>query len=82
MLEKLITSILTNLASKLFAWVLEYFKGKQKQSNTNEDIDQRLDQVKQAYKEAFNGEPVTPEQRKRLNQSLADFIRNTNNGGM
>lgn len=82
MFEKIITSILTNLASKFLTWVLEYFKGKQQQKDTNEDIDQRLDQVKQAYKEAFNGEPVSKEQRQKLNQSLADFIRNPNNGGL
>lgn len=82
MIQNIIVQILTKLGSWLFAKVLEFYHGKQEQKNTDEDIDNKLNQFKEAYKEAFDGQPITPEQRKKLNQSIADFIRNPNVGGL
>ncbi len=40
-------------------------------------IDARLATVRNAYKQAFDGTPITRDQRERLNSALSDFVRGT-----
>lgn len=80
--SNLIIVLLTRLTSWLFAKGLEKLHGAKQKESTERDIDERLKLFKQAYKEAFNGESITPEQRKKLNQSIADFLRGSNTGGL
>ncbi len=81
-----IASIIVALMTKLTSWLLtkglEVVHGKQDQAATDADIDARLASFKNAYKEAFNGQPVTVDQRQKLNQAIADFIRGGTNGGL
>lgn len=74
--------VLEKLATWLFQKGLEAKHGRDQQVATDADIDQKLATFKEAYKETFNGEPVTPEQRKKLNQAIADFIRGPGTGGL
>lgn len=64
------------------AKALEYFHGVHDQSETNNDIDARLKSFKDAYREAFNGEEITPEQHTKLRASIANFIRSTDGSGL
>lgn len=82
MIERIIVALLTSIGSKLLAWALSFIQAKQQQVATDKDIDNKLATVKEAYKEAIDGEKVTPEQRKKVNQALSDFIRNPGNGGL
>lgn len=81
-LSNLIVTLMTKLTSWLFAKGLEYIHGKQKQETTEDDIDLRLKKFKEAYKETFDGKPITPEQKEKLKSSIRDFIRNPNSSGM
>lgn len=81
-LAGIIVSLTTKLGSWLLARALEYFNKQQKHAATDADIDARLASVKSAYKDAFNGEKITPEQRKNLYQGISDFIRNTGDSGL
>ena len=64
---------------KLIPWALtklmEYFQKKNEIKGVKTDIDAKLQTVKDAYTKAFNGEPITPEQRKELHRASSDFIR-------
>jgi hypothetical protein len=42
---------------------------------TDDELDRRLHAFKEAYKDAFDGTPITEEQRKKLNASIESFIR-------
>lgn len=81
-----LNSLVLYLVSKLGAWLLaraiEQSQKIQAKTASDKEIDSRLQQYKDAYKEAFNGEAVTPEQRKKLNGAIADFIRGPSGNGM
>lgn len=81
-ISNIFVALLTKLASWLFAKGLEKYHSELDKAETNKDIDERLKTFKEAYAEAFNGEPVTPEQRKKLNAAIADFIRGNSAGGL
>lgn len=81
-LATIVVQLITNLGSWLMARALEAIHSKQQQASTDSQIDQRLAGVKAAYKEAFNGQPVTPDQRAKLNQAIADFIRGPSGTGV
>lgn len=74
MIEKIVVELLTRLLSLLLEKGSEIYKSHQSKVVTEKDVDERLKQFKEAYTEAFDGNPITPEQRKRLNQSIANFI--------
>ncbi len=74
--------VMTKLTSWLLARGLESLHSKQETDKENADIDARLKAFKDAYKDAFNGEPVTPEQRQRLKDAITTFIRGNPNGGL
>lgn len=69
--SNLIVTLLTRLTSWLFTKGLE----KLHTHNQEIEIDESLRKFKKAYKEAFNGEKVTHEQRRELNKAIADFLR-------
>lgn len=81
-ISNIVVILLTRLTSWLFTKGLEVKAGRDQKAATDADIDQKLATFKEAYKESFNGEPVTPEQRKKLNQAIADFIRGPGTGGL
>jgi len=80
--SNLIVLIMTKLTSWLLAKGLEQIHSKQVQTQSDKDIDSRLQSFKQAYSEAFNGEPVTTEQREKLKKAISDFIRGDGSGGL
>ena len=82
MLNNIFVSLMMKIVAFLFTKGLEYFHGQQKKSETEKNIDERLAKFKEAYKGAFDGEPVTPEQRAKLNQAIRDFIRGDGGGGL
>ncbi len=76
----ILTYILTQVTSLLLAKGLEVIHGKEMKKVEWDDINLKLLDFKMAYKEAFNGEPITPEQREKLKKAIADFIRNPGPG--
>lgn len=80
MIERIIIALLTKLTSWLFAKGLEKLHGIHDQAETNQDIDARLKAFKNAYKEAFDGTEITPEQRQKLRASIASFVRGPDGG--
>lgn len=83
MIEKILIKIVTALVSRGLQWLLEKAHGLHDQSETNKNIDARLKGLKDAYAEAFDGNPITPEQRERLRASTREFILgNNSNGGL
>jgi hypothetical protein len=77
MIEKIILALVTQLGSYLISAVLKSRAKKQEAPANPEEVDRRLADVKAAYTEAFDGKPITPEQRKKINLALSAFI----NGG-
>jgi heme oxygenase len=82
LIERIIVAVMTKLVSWLLSKGLEKLHGVNGSLETKRDIDARLKSFKDAYKEAFDGTEITPEQRAKLRQSIADFIRGTGNGGL
>ncbi len=83
MINALIVELLTKFCSWLLATSLEQIHGQQEEAATDEVIDAKLAALKTAYKDAFNGQPVSVEQRAKLNSAIADFIRGgADNGGL
>lgn len=80
MIQTILESLLTKLASWFFTKVLAYFHGRQQKAKTDQEIDLKLASLKQVYKEAFDGTPITEDQRKKLNQTVADFLRGDGTG--
>lgn len=81
-LTNFVILIMTKLTSWLLAKGLEYVHGRQDKAQTDESIDLKLKAFKNAYKEAFDGHAITPEQKQKLNKAIGDFIRNPSNGGL
>ena len=82
MFSKAVASILTVLASKFLAWALEFVDRYQQQNRTDKDIDKKLEEFKDAYKQALKSEPADKLQRQALSKSIIDFIHNNNRGGL
>lgn len=80
MIQAILESLLTKLASWFFAKVLAFIHGRQLKAKSDQEIDVKLAAVKQAYKEAFDGTPITEDQRKKLNQTIADFLSGNGTG--
>ncbi len=80
--SSLVLAILTRLTSALLTKGLEVLHGSRLKYDTDLDVDQKLKAFKDAYREAFDGKPITPEQRSKLKTSIRDFISNSNNGGL
>jgi hypothetical protein len=75
--------ILTSLATWLVSKAMEKVNEKKEQIASDKEIDDRLNALKEAYKEAIDGKPITKEQRERLNGAVSDFIRGGSpRGGM
>ncbi len=80
MIANLMAIILTNVTSWILARGLEAIHGKELQKTTEGDINKKLLDFKLAYKEAFDGSPITPEQRQKLKSAISDFIRGGSSG--
>ena len=76
MLERIIVAILV----KAISWFLEQNQKSKVLNESNNDIDQKLEAFKNAYKESFNGEATTDEQRKNLKIAIRNFIKSDNGG--
>lgn len=81
-----LAAILERLVTSLISRLMEYWDKKKSEENriksTDVEIDRRVLKVKDAYKEAFDGTPVTKEQRAKVNEALREFIRGGSNGGL
>ena len=80
MLEKIISSVILNLANKALQWALDYFNYLKEKKKMQDDIDSRLEDLKKATTEAYDGTPKTPEQKEHLKQAIINFIRGGNGG--
>lgn len=80
MIERLIIYFVTHLASYLMTKALEKVQKSKETAVSELVIDQKLEAVKTAYKESFNGEPVTKDQRKNLKSAITDFIKSDSGG--
>lgn len=79
-LTGLASTVLLKLASMLMTWVLGQFHQKEADDQSSSDIDSKLSAFKDAYKKAFDGTPITAEQKNELEKSIADFLRNSDGG--
>ena len=76
MIERILIAVLTPIATRALTWVLERVN----EPDAGKDVDDRLAQFKDSYKKAFDGNDITPEQRKELNRAISDFVRGTSSG--
>jgi hypothetical protein len=74
--------VLIKLLPWLTAKVMEFFHGLDEKKAAGESVDARLEAMKEAYKKAFDGTDITPEQREELKHAISDFIRGGTAGGM
>lgn len=81
MIERIIVAVLTHLGSWLMTKGLEAINKKQAQAADESNVDQKLANLKSSYLEASDGKPLTPEQKKKFNSALREFIRSSNSGG-
>lgn len=79
-LSQLFIKLLSAFASWLIGRVSQEVQRQQKSSQTAEDVDAKLQKLKEAFTEARDGKEVTSEQRKKIQDAARDFIRNTNPG--
>lgn len=84
MLKGLIAIFFEKLIEKLLELWIKQKKGKEQKVLTEQEIDEKLEEVKQAHKEAFNGTDITPEQNKALRQTIIRLFRDrsNSNGGL
>ncbi len=69
-----------HLASYFMAKALEKVEKRKESVTSDLVIDQKLDAVKNAYKESFNGEAQTSDQKAKLKASIIDFIKSDSGG--
>lgn len=81
-MSDIVVNLVTRFASWAFAKAAAYIQAHQEKAASDSAIEARLDAVKVAYKEAFNGEKPTPEQMAALKRAISGFIRNPDNGGL
>ncbi len=77
---ELLSSLMLKVVSWLFTKGLEEYHRYQDEAGYAHDIDQKLRQFKDAYKQAFDGKDITKEQRDALKKSISDFLRNDTTG--
>lgn len=75
-LASIIVAVLSKVASKL----LERYHFEQDILESKNQIDERLKNFKDAYVEAFDGHPITVEQREKLKKAISNFIRGADGG--
>lgn len=76
MIQAILIALFDRLISRLIAYFLEQKHAKDEKAVTDEEIDERAKAFKLAFKDAFDGTNVTPEQRVKLRQAIRDFILN------
>ncbi len=74
----LIISCLERVAVALVTRLIEHHAKKTKNRASVKEISINLDKVKSAYNQAFDGTPLTPDQRKQFNAAISDFINSSN----
>lgn len=77
-----VINILVGVLTGLLTKIIEKIQTEKNVWNDNADVDARLNNLRDAYKESFNGEPVTPEQREKLKKAIREFISGGPNGGL
>jgi hypothetical protein len=82
MIERIIIALLTQLGSAALAWALQRKSKSEKKALDEAAADEKLAVVKKAVSEAMDGTPITPEQRKKINAAMADFVRSAGDGGL
>jgi hypothetical protein len=82
-LSGVLASLLEKVLSSVVVKLMELYRSKKQTDATNDDIDNRLNLLKEAYKKSFDGNPVTPEQREVLKHAIRSFISgNAPSGGL
>jgi hypothetical protein len=80
MIERILISLITHIASYLLAKALEKSQKSSETLETENAIDLKLKTMKDAYIEAFDGNKVTDEQKKNLRDSIINFVKSDNAG--
>ncbi len=78
----ILIAILSRLTSSLLSYLISKIHSQQDILESKNQIDARLLAFKEAYKEAFDGKPITPDQKAKLNAAISSFIRGDGNGGL
>lgn len=83
MLERIIIALATQLVAWLYAKVLKKIEDDKKKDEDAQVSKERKEKFEAAMRETFDGAAVTPEQRKKLNDAIRNFVRHpTDSGGL
>lgn len=75
MIERIIVAVLMNLLTRLYNLILGRIEAAKQKKADDAATDARVAAYKEKVNQAFDGTPVTPEQRKEINDALSDLIR-------
>lgn len=84
MIERILIALITRLGAFLYARALkkidDHAKEKAESDQATKAMSEKLERIKTAYAEAFNGNPISKDQRQELNRSIRDFLRAPSSG--
>ncbi len=72
-MQTLIADLLTKLASRLITEGIARLHA----TDAGKEIDKKLETFKRVYEKAFDGTPITKDQKNEINKAISDFIRGT-----
>lgn len=81
-LSDLVVRILEGLGTYIVAQAIARSKANQQSAASDAEVDQKLAALKDAYKAAFNGQPVTKDDKKNLQSAISQFISGGDSRGL
>ncbi len=80
MISKLIVAVLVELGSRLLTFAIAAKAKREREELDAAESAKRVAAVKSALNEAVDGQPVTKEQRAKLNSAFRDLVRGSRPG--
>ena len=77
-----LSDLFLKLLARAFAKALERYHSEKVKVKSEAEVDQKLERFKASYAKAFDGTPLTKEQRDQLRRDIADFLRGDAAGGL
>jgi len=74
MLPKLLEFIFKGIGN-LGSWLWKKYKKRSDVSKSKDRIDSELDRLKKALEVAFDGTPITDEEKEEINRAFSDLVR-------
>jgi hypothetical protein len=74
-LHNVAVALVTKLATWLYDKAMESYQADKLRDKTQAEADAKLKEFKDACKEAFNGYPVSKDQKKRLNKAAKELLK-------